>query len=275
MKYDPRNSNWKILGVSKAFKLDLMEEDSSVMKQSVLSVENLKQNNSILEFFNRNILGFSDSPPKHELQIAKLPQIQIDEEKETECERKGLIETCQTETNDKSIICKDFKEIEEAFQSLGSLGINRQKPPGTKLIFEKPLEKKDGKKHLPPSQSQSQIMNTTQNHHNVPLIGITNTSVHSTINLNNANILNNNNVLSNGHVLNHNNVVSNKEENAKRKVEKSNEASEAQKFYTESLMKIKKSNQDFMLSPKNRFPGAYKMNRKNDSNHKENMSRDK
>jgi len=209
MKYDPKNSNWRILGMSKAFKLDLMEDDNnSPMKQSSSFIDNSKNNTSFIDFFNKSILGFNDSPPKHDLRISKLQQIQIDEDKEPDFNKKktNLNNIFPNEDKDKDT------ELEESFKC-STNQTTRSIPASSKVIFEKPMEKKEPNKNL--------------------------------TNKNNS------------------------------KEEKLIEINDAQKFYAESLMRIKKSNQDFVLSPKNKFPGIGKMKKKGDSNSKENVFKDK
>ena len=201
------NSNWRILGMSKAFKLDLMEDENcSVLKQSTLSIDNTKSNTSFIDFFAKSILG-NDSPPKHDLQISKLQQIHIDEEKEIDMQKKKstLNKILPTEEEGDKIL-----DFEQSFRTTTLNQTARSIPTSNKLIFDKPLEKKEPAK----------------------------------------NVCNNKNIV---------------------KEEKLNEINDAQKFYAESLMKIKKSNQDCLISPKNKFPSIGKMKKKVGSNSKENM----
>lgn len=171
-KYDLNNTLWKALGVSKAFKLELLEDEGSVLRKSGISLNNTKSNNvSFIDFFNKSILGLNDSPPRHDLQISKLRQINLEEE-------------------------PDFIKKKS----------NTQRPP----IF-------DTNKETSPEES---ILNSYI-----------------------------------------------QEDELYIKENKLIEVMDAQKFYAESLMKIKKSNHEFVISPKNHLI----MLNKRDEMYKENI----
>lgn len=191
-KYDLKNSNWKILGVSKTFKLDLMEEDYSELKKSAISLNHSKSNTSFLDFFNKSILGFTDSPPKHDLHISKLQPKNIDEEKDL-----------------------DFTK----------------KKGKTQKIFSDDFEKH--------SEIRTLIETDLTN-----ILTVTNEGIVDEIK---------------------------EEKNNEIKEQKLTEITDAQKFYAESLMRIKKVNQDFILSPKNRFPISIADKLKKNKSSKENV----
>lgn len=164
--------------------------DCSFLRKSSVS----KTNTSFLDFFNKSVLGFNDSPPKLDLQISKLQKITIDEENDPR------------------------KTENQSNQS----------------ILEKNQEKPD--------------------------ISVLKTS-NEAINLK--------------EIMKENRSFCNQEEKAAGKSENNlNEVTDAQKFYAESLMRIKKINQDYFLSPKNRFPSTFSSDKfkkkKNVNNNNEN-----
>lgn len=187
-KYDLKNTIWKILGFSKTFKLDLIEDgDCSFLRKSSVS----KTNTSFLDFFNKSVLGFNDSPPKLDLQISKLQKITIDEENEAK-------KTTENQNN--------------------------------QSILEKMLEKEA----ISSMKASKETVNCKE-------ISKENSSY---------------------------------EEKTQEKIDKNlNEVTDAQKFYAESLMRIKKINQDYFLSPKNRFPSTFASDKfkKKKSNNTENV----
>ena len=85
IKYENAISTWKILGVSKAFKLDLVDEDEnqySASKKSVLFFANKEnsngENNSIIvDFFNRGLDPLNESDLNQQKDISN---IKMDEE---------------------------------------------------------------------------------------------------------------------------------------------------------------------------------------------------
>jgi len=136
-------------------------------------------------------LGFNESPPKHDLQISKLQQINLDEDKEPELNKKR-INSHQIFNND---FDRSFKNNNNSsYLTCNDLTINVNFENDSSILYEKKKEK-------------------------------------------------NTNKLS--------------------------EINDAQKFYAESLMKIKKSNQDLIFSPKNRFSTSAIRKKKQD--YKENI----